>query len=782
MLPELPNYWGALEWRPFAITAVVVLGVLLLWSWTRTHVAGWVRIVGGLAKLLAIGLLAVILVEPMRSETKPRPGANGFVILADSSQSLTIHDPDQPTTRAEQLKSNLDNETDWQTDLAADFKLRRYEVAHRLRSVSDFSEIAFDGTESALSSALQSVAGRDSTRPTAGILLFTDGNATDLSETFQTTDMPPVYPVLQGDNESPRDISITRVTAAQTNFETAPVTIAAEIVSSGYAGKSITAQLLDERGRTLQEQLVRNVKDDHAFALRFQIKPSRRGVLFYTVRVFEKGEAEQFDNPEDSEEATLVNNTRLAMVDRSGGPYRVLYVTGRPNWEFKFLRRALDDEPEIELLGLVRIANKEPKFTFRERDNGSNQLFRGFDQNEETAEQYDEPVLVRLGIEDPEELRDGFPKVADDLFGYHALILDDLEADFFTQDQKSLIQQFVRQRGGGFLMLGGQESFVKGKYARTPIGELLPVYADRGVNESPEENYKLVLTREGWLEPWVRMRSTETEERKRLGSMPPFRTVNRVAAIKPGASVLSHVESASGAIHPALVVQPFGQGRSAAMLVGDLWRWQLTRKTEADTDLQKAWRQMMRWLVAEVPQRIEVSTRRKTNAPSQPIELRIKAFDERYRPLDNATVNVKVQTPNEETIDLAAEPMAALAGEYQLSFVSRQPGAYRATVQVKASDSSDVGQRETGWISEPAAQEFQTLKPNRAWLEQVARETGGEVVSADNLDDFVRDLPTRNIPLTETRIDPVWHNWPVFLCALGLLVTEWGLRRWKGLP
>ena len=782
MLPELPNYWGALEWRPFAITAAVVLVVLMLWSWTRTHVAGWVRIVGGLAKLLAIVLLAMILVEPMRSETKPRPGANGFVILADNSQSLTIHDPDRQTTRADELKTNLDNKTDWQTHLAEDFKLRRYEVAHRLRSVSDFSEIAFDGTESALSSALQTVAGRDSTRPTAGILLFTDGNATDLSDTFATTDMPPVYPVVQGEDESPRDISITRVTAAQTNFETAPVTIAAEIVSSGYAGKSITAQLLDERGQTLQEQLVRNVKDDHAFALRFQVKPSTRGVLFYTVRVFEEGEIEQFDKRDDSEEATLVNNTRLAMVDRSGGPYRVLYVTGRPNWEFKFLRRALDDEPEIELLGLVRIANKEPKFTFRERDNGSNQLFRGFDQDEETAEQYDEPVLVRLGIEDPEELRDGFPKAADDLFGYHALILDDLEADFFTQDQKSLIQQFVRQRGGGFLMLGGQESFVKGKYARTPIGELLPVYADRGVNTSPEENYKLVLTREGWLEPWVRMRSTETEERERLGSMPPFRTVNRVVAIKPGASVLSHVESASGAIHPALVVQPFGQGRSAALLVGDMWRWQLTRKTEADTDLQKAWRQMMRWLVAEVPQRIEVSTRRKTDAPSQPVELRIKAFDERYRPLDNASVNVKVRTPNGEKIDLTAEPVAALAGEYQLSFVSRQPGAYRATVHVKAGDASEVGERETGWISEPAAQEFQTLKPNRTWLEHVAHETGGEVVSVDNLDDFVHDLPTRNIPLTETRIDPVWHNWPVFLCALGLLVTEWGLRRWKGLP
>ena len=142
---QLPNYWGALDWRPFAITAAVVLVVLMLWSWTRTHVPGWVRLVGGLAKLLAIGLLAVILVEPMRSETKPRPGANGFVILADNSQSLQIHDPDQRSTRADKLKLKLDHEAVWQTQLAADFKLRRYEVAQRLRSVPDFSEIDFDG-------------------------------------------------------------------------------------------------------------------------------------------------------------------------------------------------------------------------------------------------------------------------------------------------------------------------------------------------------------------------------------------------------------------------------------------------------------------------------------------------------------------------------------------------------------------------------------------------------------------------------------------------------------
>ena len=37
----------------------------------------------------------------------------------------------------------------------------------------------------------------------------------------------------------------------------------------------------------------------------------------------------------------------------------------------------------------------------------------------------------------------------------------------------------MSRRGGGLLMLGGPDSFADGKYDRTPVGELLPVYLNR---------------------------------------------------------------------------------------------------------------------------------------------------------------------------------------------------------------------------------------------------------------------------------------------------------------
>ena len=99
-----------------------------------------------------------------------------------------------------------------------------------------------------------------------------------------------------------------------------------------------------------------------------------------------------------------------------------------------------------------------------------------------------------------------------------------------------------------------------------------------------------------------------------------------------------------------------------------------------------------------------------------------------------------------------------------------------------AADGSEVGSREAGWTYEPATDEFRTLAPNRPLLERIARETGGEVIPLNRLSAFVNDLPNRKIPVEEAWTYPLWHTWTLFAFAIGCLVGEWGLRRWKGLP
>ena len=171
-----------------------------------------------------------------------------------------------------------------------------------------------------------------------------------------------------------------------------------------------------------------------------------------------QAEKDSLDHPERSREATLANNCTLIMVDRAGGPYRVLYVGGRPHWEYKFLRRAVDEDQQVQLVSLVRIARREPKFDFRSRTGeATNPLFRGFgNQNDEAAETYDKPVLVRQGTEDAANAR----RFSENSRGSVSISRHRprrFGSQSSTPDQMLLVQKFVSQRGGGMLMLGGQD-------------------------------------------------------------------------------------------------------------------------------------------------------------------------------------------------------------------------------------------------------------------------------------------------------------------------------------
>jgi uncharacterized membrane protein len=775
---------GARDWLWWAGPLVAAALVMLIWSYARSSGRAGVRLFAGLLKATGIVALAVCLIEPLFSGTRPRPKSNLFLLLADNSRSLQIHDRKSAPSRGQDLQQRLSPKTPWRTRLEQDFDVRSYAFDARLEAVKDFDLLKFDGDASAIGGALASLADRFAGRPIAGILLFSDGNATDVGQDTAWQSLPPVYPVTMGSDTGLPDVSVSRVSVSQTNFEAAPVTIAAEVECQDIGAKAVSLRVFDEAQKVVEHRTIQPVAEGKPVVERFELRPERPGISFYTVQAAIEGEEKLADAPERSTEATLVNNRRLALVDRGGGPYRVLYVSGRPNWEFKFLRRALAEDQEVSLLALIRIAKKEPKFTFRGRPGErTNPLFRGFgNQDDEQAEQYDEPVLIRLGTEDKDELKGGFPKDAEDLFRYHALIVDDVESGFFTHEQMSLIQRFVSQRGGGFLMLGGHNSFANGKYQRTPVGELLPVYLDRAQTGTMAESYRLKLTREGWLQPWVRLRSTEDEENKRLAAMPSFLTVSYAGAIKPGAAVLASVQATDGQEVPALVAQQFGRGRAAAMAIGDLWRWNLKRQEGAESDLEKAWRQTVRWLVADVPQHVEVETQRVGDDPSLPVRISVRVRDKLFEPLDNASVTLRVKTPEGREIELTAEPSEQAAGQYETSFASRTAGAYRATAVARAEDASDVGQREAGWTVEPQADELRRLKPNRELLARIAQSTGGELIAADGLDDFVSSLPNRKIPVTEAWTYPLWHQWPVFVFAIVCLVGEWGLRRWNGMP
>jgi uncharacterized membrane protein len=651
------------------------------------------------------------------------------------------------------------------------------------------SDLARGGTGSRLVENLSELAERLKDRPVAGILLMSDGNvAGDVADDELPTLPIPVYPVVPEQVSGLNDLRIAGVTIRQTNFEISPVTVSAQLAVDGSFSGDLKVRLKDvAEDSVIEEQTLALQPDETTYSVTFQFRPRDVGLRFYRLDAFRPVDAKAFDDPDaliekPSSETTLVNNTRMIAVDRRSGPYRVLYVAGRPNWEFKFLRRAVAEDAEVELTGLIRMANKEPKFSFRDRGvSDTNPLFQGLgDDAEETAEQYDEPVMIRIGVKESDELAGGFPKTAEELFEFDAVILDDIEPQFFSQDQLEMVRRFVAARGGGLLLLGGQEMFRGRGFADSFLGDLSPVYVSRREPAEPQR-YRIELTREGMLQPWLRLRKNSTAESQRLDRMPEFTSANVVGSLKPGAFSMATLKTDDGGRYPAVAVQRFGKGKVGAVTVADLWRWAMNPDPENPDDSAQAWRQMTRWLVGDVPRRTEL-TAGESDADDGAIALRVEALDESFLPLDNPDVRITVDRPGQESITLSANPDPQRPGVFTARYYGDEPGTYVATAEVRGEDGELIGTPKAGWARQVAGREFDSIGVNRSLLEQLASRSGGRMIGEANLDSFVGRLNSEKVPVTETWVYPLWHRGWVIALALGCLCGEWTWRRIRGLP
>ena len=770
---------------------------ILTFTYRKSPLRGPQKFFAATLKLVGLILLALILMEPVILDELPRKNANEVAIVADNSSGLTVAlDANEPSP-AEQLTSALVNSKtnlypEWLARIDDTFRLQPFLFDGSLRRVDEFSELSFAENRSDLATALGRIRQRFDKRPLAAIVAFTDGNATDAEELDTTLAKwsevaenagVPVYPVILGDpSPEARDLSVNHVTAETTQFEDAQVTLNIEAAARGHFPDPVEVFAVNEAGKELAvkevvfPEPVSGGPVSRALPVRLQLSAMPPGISFLKVGIRQSAE-------KPAEELTDRNNEKQISVNRGSGPYRILYVSGRPNWEYKFLRRSLAMDSEIELVGLIRIAKREPKFEWRGRTGeSSNPLFRGFrSEIPEETRKYDEPVLVRLNVSDASELRDGFPKSAEDLFDtYKAIIIDDLEASFFTQEQQELIDQYVSRRGGTLLMLGGQESFQPGLWENTPIGRVLPVYLDKIRNGPPSLESAFDLTREGWLEPWMRLRSSKDEETNRLAYMTPFFAVNQVSAIKPGASILSTVIDSERRTLPAIITQRYGEGKSAAVTIADFWRWGM-KDPEQQENLARSWRQLVRWAINEVPSRVELEKEEVNSGPLPLSKLSVRVQTKTFDPQDDATVILTVSHQDGETSTLSAEPSLTDPGLFTTEYASENPSGYRVQASVLDGEGEEIGTDEIARTINPEADEFAKLGPNQSTLERIAAETGGKMLRLDELAELPALLKTLDLPISEVRQRPLWHTPWLFLIALACFLGEWVIRRRQGI-
>ncbi len=810
LLPEI--VFARSQWIPWALGFAVVLLLVSMLSYRGSAMPLRWRLLAWTLRLAGIGLLLFCWLEPMASVERPKPQANTLAVLVDNSGSMRplvdqpdISDlnPNRPLDATiASFRQVLSDDAAWVLKATEDFRVRKYLFDTSASPIDSFQDWNGTGLSSSIHQALRGIEDRYRGQPLAGIVLLSDGRSTDAASATAAINAAaalqiPVFPVRLERNAAFRDLRIEKVSVLQSEFETAPIAITATVSHTGYDGTDAKIELIDASGALLETQTLRLGPEESPKSAVFRFRPESSGVSAYSLVVRSTTDtswstSQLLSNPElrSPAEITLGNNRRFQVVDRGMGPYRILYLAGRPNWEYKFLRRALDEDAELSLTSLVRIAKKEMKFSFRNsKMESTNPLFSGFeDISEEEKEQYDEPVFARLGVQSEGELKQGFPKDAGELFEFHAIIIDDLEHEFLTLDQQQLLRQFVAVRGGALVVLGGQES-MRGKGFRDSIlGQLLPVYGDAkpievaipaGIDFSTE-SLRFQLTRDGWLQSFLRLSDNESAERKRLEEMPGFQVWNDTSQLKPGASVLVEGEQADGTKIPLLVSQRFGRGRTSAMMLGDFWRWGLKFEGEGTSPLFQAWRQIMRAMIADVPRSIQI---RPSIDPSNPrsANIAISVAGPDFESVDNAIVSLEFRGPGMEAMPVVAQPSETKVGEYESSWIMNAPGVYSVTANVRAADGSLLGTQTSGWVHEPSATEYARLGIDDAFLNRIAEESGGRVLDIDQLDQLGGLIPMEKVPIREVRVFPFWHS-PWILCiAISCIALEWLLRRRYGL-
>ncbi len=780
------------SWAWVAILFGLGSFVVLFLTYRLSHLRGGKKVAAMTLKGIGLALLALALMEPVHLNEVPKKNSNDVVILADNSAGLTVAMTEGQARPSDALRGALNGDSPdlppaWMAGISDTFRVQPFLFDRGLRQVADFTGLDFARNSSALGSALENIGARFQNRPLAATVVFTDGNATDaaLLESFlaaqsekQPGERVPVFPVLIGEaNAAARDLAVTRVDATTTQFEDAQITLNVESEALGEFPDAAEVYVVNEKGEEIAKSPVAFPagSERRTTPVRIRLAAVPPGISFLKVGIRQVGE-------KVLPELTEKNNSRRVSVNRGNGPYRILYISGRPNWEYKFLRRAIANDAELDLVGLIRIAKREPKFEWRGKSGESgNPLFRGFNKDiPEEAQRYDEPVLVRLNTASPEELRDGFPKTAEDLFAaYRTIIIDDLEAEFFTQEQQNLIDQFVAMRGGTVVMLGGQESFQQGGWDNTPVGRLLPVYLDQIGKGAPALDATYNLTREGSLEDWMRLRAGQEEEDIRLAYMPPFFAVNQISAIKPGASILATVTDSEQRVLPALITQRYGEGKSGARAVGDIWRWAM-KDAEQQAEVGKMWRQLLRWSVTDVPARVEVEKEESTEGAIPMTKVSVRVRDKAFVPQDDATVLLTVKEVNGVSRAITAEPSLDEPGLFTAEYLAEESDGYRIEARVLDGAGVEVGKGEVARALNPEAAEFARLGPDPVLLGRLAEGTGGKLLTLADLGQLPALLSELDLPAVEVKQTPLWHSPWLFLIALLCFLGEWALRRRSG--
>lgn len=737
---------GAPSW-PLVLLGAALM-ILALWGYVRPGSSLRVRdrVLLGAMRAIALSLLFFCLLRPVLAVAAAIPQRNVVGIVVDDSRSMRIADIDS-ASRAQHLLSLVGGkDSALVRALAERFQVRFFRTSGAGGRTSDLAGIQFDAARTRLIPALTRAQDELSGAPVAGMVLLSDGadNSTTvagelgLSEQLLTLRARgvPVYTVGIGKEEMARDVEIARIDAPHTVLKDGAMAVDVIVTQRGYAGRKVPV-VVEDGGRIVGTREVTLPSDGEAVVARVRIPTSDKGARALTVKV-----------PVQPGEMVSENNERRTLVYVRDRREKILYIEGEPRFELKFLRRAVESDANLQLVTLLRSAKDK---------------------------------FLRLSVDDSVELSSGFPKTREELFGYRAVVLGSIEASFFTLDQLRMMSDYVSVRGGGLLALGGRRALAEGGYEGTPLSDVFPIdLAGPPRDTSVADEVALAPTAAGLQHPAMQLAGTDSGTAVRWRTMPHLTMVNRVGRAKPGATVLLEGKLADSATTrtrlPVLSFQRFGRGKSAVFAVQDSWLWQMAEEVPVeDLSHETFWRQVLRWLVSDVPDRVEVIAPDESG-PGEGIAVRASVSDPAYLRANGASVQATVGTGAAVPLEWAADR----DGEYRTTLVPDAEGVQEVRVRAVVGRDTLVSEPAYVRVASPMAEFFgAAMRPGL--LRQVAEETGGKYYAVGDATKLARDIVYSASGATVIERHDLWDMPAIFLLLLTALGFEWFWRRRRGL-
>jgi hypothetical protein len=770
---------------PKSVIVLLVLGALvgvpaiLTYAAVRGKSTRRDRWILGALRGLAILLLVFCLFRPMLLLSAAVPQRNYVGVLIDDSRSMEIADVDagdaRPQSRADVVRHLVAGpDSAIRKALADRFLVRYFRFSSGTQRIASADDVSFEGTSTRLGDAIEHARQELEAVPLSGLVVFTDGadnGRAPLGDELLSlrARSVPVFTVGIGREKFDKDIEIRRVETARTALKGSALIADVLVRQRGYGGQKIPLVVEDE-GRVIASQEVTLPADGDLAPVRVHVALNDPGPRTLTFKIA----------PQRGEQVAQ-NNAQQALVIVRDKREKMLYVEGEPRYEMKFIRRAVESDSNIQLVTLQRTADNK---------------------------------FLRLDVDNGDELAGGFPKTREELFKYRAVIIGSVDASFFTRDQLQMLADFVSLRGGGLLLLGGRHAFGEGGYSDTPLAPVMPiVIAGEAVPDSLTffADLKPELTPAGAASAATQITPTEEKTAERWKTVPQVTSVNYVRGIKPGAVVLLNgVVPKDGRIElpgqgivrryeqPVLCYQRYGKGLAIAMPVQDTYLWQMDATTPIDdATFATFWRQLLRWLTSDVPNRVTVSAQSDVVGARDPIALTAEVADSGYVMRNDAHVVAHLTSPSGATRDIPMEWAVDRDGVYRATFTPDESGNYEVVAEVvdpqtaTRTRTASVADTNSGRSSDAvfvrvnaeseSSREFVDAEMRASLLQRISRETGGRFYTPANVSALPEDIALSKRGVTVVNQMDLWDMPFIFLTLVGLVCAEWAYRKKRGL-